>query len=298
MQPKRWQEMGIVAGLMVLALASGAAAQQAADAEKENPQPTAEEIRKLVADLESPKVRQVMSAQWRLMEIGRPALRPLLELGKKTRSRGVRVRIMMLGKEIIKRAKEPALPEKVDDRFPWTEPEAGIAMRLSLDRERYKPGQVVNLRVDFKNVDDKPRSFAPLTRINLPRSSGFGAEGHLKPGKADAAKRPVRDYKKRPLERQLAPGQVVTWWFRLNEKLSGQYKVMLMHDQLNNQRAGLALPPINSIDMPLPVGDSEVRFAYFAASRGLLPGAQADLAASVTVTVAKPAPTDKPAPGR
>jgi hypothetical protein len=202
----------------------------------------------------------------------------------------------MLGKEIIKRSKEPALPEKVDDRFPWTEPVAGIAMRLSLDRQRYQPGQVVNLRIDFKNVDDKPRKFAPLTRINLPRSSGFGAEGHLKPGKADAAKRPARNYKKRPLEMQLAPGKMVTWWFRLNEQLSGQYKVMLMHDQLNNQRAGLALPRINSIDMPLPEGESQVHFVYYAASRGLLQGAASDLAASVPVTVAKQDPADEPDP--
>ncbi len=263
-------------------------------------QPSTERIAKLVHDLEKGELREVMAAQDELLEIGPPAVEPLVKMGRASRSRTTRVRVVMVLNEIIKRAKEEPAPAEVDGkRYPWTEPVAGIAMRLSVDREQAELGQLVRLRVDFRNMDDGPRPFAPLTLINLPRSGGGKVEGALKLGVPRVGKpgsRPAgKPHTPHPLEMTLTPGQTVTYTFRLNEKLNGQYKVMLMHDRLNHHRAGLALPAVNSLDMPLPAGQTKVSFVYYAASRGLLKGADADLAQAVTVTVAKPHRDDKPA---
>lgn len=263
-------------------------------------QSSQERIAKLVNDLGKGDLREIMAAQDELMEIGTPAVEPLVKMGRASRSRTTRVRVVMVIHEILKRAKEDAAPTEVDGKkYTWTAPAEGIAMRVSVDRERAEPGQLVRLRVDFRNVDDKPRTFAPLTLINLPRSSGGKVEGALKLGVPRAAKprgpNAEKPHTPHPLEMTLKPGQTVTYTFRLNEQLNGQYKVMLMHDRLNHQRAGLALPAVNSIDMPLPPGESKVSFTYYAASRGLLKGARENLTQTVTVTVAKPKPKEKPA---
>ncbi len=250
----------------------------------------AKRIEKLVADLDSQELTDIMSAHSQLMAIGVPAIRPMIAMARQSRSRTTRVRVLMMIREIIKRSKEDPPPETVDKQAKWTEPVEGIAMRLSLDRDAYKPEQLVWLRVDFKNIDDKKRPFAPLTRLNLPRASGGKIEASFLSDNPDAAPRQARqaEYKEHPLLMQLEPGQVVTYRFRLNEKLGMQYKVMLMHDMINNQRAGLPLADITSIDWLFPPGKTNLRVTYYAASRGLLKGADSDLSAVVTVNVEAP----------
>ena len=286
----------LIAALLaaVAASAAGPAAQGPSATDEARAADEAKRIAQLVADLEAKDLKTIMAAHNALMEIGTPALKPLHALLRSTTSPTTRIRVSMMGKEIIKRSKEPPEPADVDDkRFGWSEPVNGIAIRLSIDRDRYQPGQVVRLRVDFRNVDAEERPLAPLTRINLPNSSGSKIEGRLAPAGPNDAARPVqpREYQKHPLEMPLKPGQIVTWRFRLNEKLEGQYKVMLMHDQLNNQNAGLPLPAVSTVDMPLPAGETEIRFTYYAASRGLLKGATTDLTATVRVRVEEPPAT-------
>ena len=277
----RWSVIGQLT-LAALAACPPAIAQEAAPAAPAQPDP--KRVAALVADLEGEDVKTIMAAFNELMEIGTPALKPLLDLGRRTHSMTTRVRIAMMGPEIIKRSKEPA---EVDEKqFPWSQAVNGIALRLSVDREACKPGQVVRLRLDFRNVDAEPRPFAPLTLINLPNSSGGKVEGALgiqRPAPPRPGAKPP--YAEHPLLMELKPGQVVTYRFRLNEDLNGQYKVMLMHDRTNNQRAGLTLPKVSSIDMVLPTGESVIQFTYYAASRGLLKDAASDLSATVKVKV-------------
>jgi hypothetical protein len=254
-----------------------------------DPNELKEHATKLAHQMDTGNLTEVMSAFNELMEIGVPAVRPIVKMANQSRSRVTRVRSRCMIREIIKRAKEDPLPETVDgNEFPWTDPVAGIAMRLSVDREVYKPKQLVLLRIDFRNTTDKPVKFAPLALINLPRGGGGGrVQGKLNFANRKAYPTKPRDYKPTPLERTLKPQETTTWWFRLNEDLSGQYKVMLMHDRMNNFRAGLPMPRQLNIDMPLPEGTTGVRFTYYAASQGLLKGAEKDLTATVTVKVSK-----------
>jgi len=292
--------------MAVMMLIAGGLALAGAEAESPQPttqpaqadanQPSAEHIAELVDDLENGKLKEEMSAYNELMEIGPPAIKPLLKMGRASRSRVTRVRVLMMLREIVKRAKEKPAPQKVDEKkFSWTEPVAGISMRLSVDRDTAAPGQLVRLRVDFRNVLKKAVPFAPLTRINLPRSSSWKVEGVLRLDQKDRKPRrtTTRPYEARPLEMQLKPGQTVTYRFRLNEQLGAQYKIMLMHDLVNNQRAGLPMAKVTSVDLVLPEGESKLKFTYYAAGRGLLKGATIDLVATVPVTVKKP---EKPRP--
>ena len=245
-------------------------------------QPTQEQIAALVADLDVPDLKQNMLAYDQLMTIGLPAVGPLRELGRRTRCQSTQIRVAMMVPEIVRQSKEKPAPPTVDEKkYPWTAPVVGIAMRLSADREKCNPGELVRLRVDFRNVDKVARPFAPLTRLQLPTASGGQVEAELRLNEPYPAK--ARDYKAHPLEMQLQPGEVVTYRFRINQNLSPQLKVMLMHDQMNHQRAGLPLAEVSTIDLRLPEGEATVRFNYFAASRGLLEGAQGNLSASVTL---------------
>ncbi len=254
-----------------------------------DPNELKEHATKLAHQMDTGNLKEVMSAFNELMEIGVPAVRPIVKMANQSRSRTTRVRSRCMIHEIIKRAKEDPLPETVDsNEFPWTDPVAGIAMRLSVDRDVYEPKQPVRMRIDFRNTTDKPVKFAPLALINLPRGGGGGrVQGKLSFASRKRYPTKPREYEPTPLERTLKPGETTTWWFRLNEDLGGQYKVMLMHDRLNNFRAGLPLPRQLNIDMPLTVGTTGIRFTYYAASRGLLKGAKEDLSATVQIKVSK-----------
>jgi hypothetical protein len=263
------------------------------DAEVDPNQARKQRIARLVKQLDGKDVKKVFLAYDELMEIGRPAAGPVYRMARKSRSRDTRIRSVVLIREIIKRSKEKAPPDKVDPNvYTWTQPVGGVAMRLSLDRQTARPEHLVWLRVDFRNTAKEPVPFAPLTAVNTPRGGSSRAEGKLAP-KRDAKAFKKRPYKKHPLAMELKPGQTVTYRFRLNEKLGMQHKVMLMHEANTRQRAGLPLAKVSTFNWLLPKGETEIQFTYYAASKGLLKGAENNLSQTVTLTVSdKP---DKPA---
>ncbi len=243
-------------------------------------------IARLVGQLDGNDVKKVLLAYDELMEIGPPAVRPIYSMARKSRSRDTRIRSVVLIREIVKRSREKAAPQEVDaNKFAWTDPVGGIAMRLSVDRASARPGQLVRLRVDFRNVGKEPAAFAPLTMLNTPRGGSSKAEGKLGP-KREVREVKAREFEKRPLTTTLKPGQVVSYRFRLNEKLGMQHKVMLMHEAVTRQRAGLPLAEVSTFNWLLPKGENELQFTYYAAGKGLLKDAQKNLTQTVTVTVA------------
>jgi hypothetical protein len=244
-----------------------------------------ERIAKLVKQLDGKDVKKALLAYDQLMEIGPPAVKPVYNMARKSRSRDTRIRSVVLIREIIKRSKEKPAPQKVDaEAYPWTEPVGGIAMRLSLDRDVAKPGQLVRLRVDFRNTTKKPVAFAPLTMLNTPRGGGSKAEGKLGPKRA-SGKLKAREFKKRPLTMALSPGQTVTYRLRLNEKLGMQHKVMLMHEAVTRRRAGLPLSDVTTFNWQLPKGENQLQFTYYAASKGLIRKAERNITQTVSLTV-------------
>jgi hypothetical protein len=250
-------------------------------------------IARLVGQLDGNDVKKVLLAYDELMEIGLSAAGPIYRMARKSRSRDTRIRSVVLIREIIKRSKEKPAPEKVDaEKYPWTDPVGGIAMRLSVDRDTAGPGQLVWLRVDFRNTTKEALSFAPLTMLNTPRGGSSKAEGKLGPkGKVREVK--AKEFKKRPLTTMLKPGQVVTYRLRINEKLGMQHKVMLMHEAMTRQRAGLPLAEVSTFSWALPEGSNELQFTYYAAGKGLIKGAEKNITQTVTVTVVEKKPDDQ-----
>ncbi|MFP4433138.1 MAG: hypothetical protein ACLFTN_01615 [Phycisphaerae bacterium] len=252
-----------------------------------------ERLARLVGQLDGNDVKKVLLAYDELMETGPPAVQPIYSMARKSRSRDTRIRSVVLIQEIIKRSKEKPAPEKVDaEKYPWTAPVGGIAMRLSVDRDVVQPGQLVRLRVDFRNAAEEAVPFAPLTILNTPRGGSSKAEGKLGP-KRKPREVKAKEFKKRPLTTMLKPGQVVTYRFRLNEKLGMQHKVMLMHEASTRQRAGLPMAEVSTFSWALPEGSNELQFTYYAAGKGLLKDARKNLTQTVTVTVVEKTPDDR-----